>query len=128
MASELKLPKLTETVDTVQINEILVSPGEVVEKDQPLMVVNADKSNMEIYAPMAGKIVNLTVKVGQEIKVGSTYALLEGGNGSTAAASPKQAQQPASPAPRTDKDSEAAESPEHDEEPAAHEVKAIRAD
>src|SRR5271168_1695514 len=81
MANELKLPKLTETVDTVQINEILVSPGQVVDKDQPLIVVNADKSNMEVYAPMAGKIVQLMVKVGQELKVGGVYAVMEGANG-----------------------------------------------
>src|ERR1700722_13042138 len=86
MASELKLPKLTETVDTVQINEILVSPGQTVEKDQPLIVVNANKSNMEVYAPMAGKIVQLTVKVGQELKVGGVYATMEGSNGAPPAA------------------------------------------
>src|SRR6516165_3125500 len=81
MPTELKLPKLTETVDTVQVNEILVSPGQTVEKDQPLIIVNADKSNMEVYSPMAGKIVQLSVKVGQELKVGAVYAVLEGGNG-----------------------------------------------
>ena len=59
MASELKLQRLTETGDTFQVNEILVSPGQVVEKDQPLIVVNADKSTMEIPSPMAGKIVRL---------------------------------------------------------------------
>jgi pyruvate dehydrogenase E2 component (dihydrolipoamide acetyltransferase) len=117
MASELKLQRLTETGDTFQVNEILVKPGEVVEKDQPLMVVNADKSNMEVYAPMAGKIVQLTVKVGQEIKVGSTYALMEGGNGSA----PGAAKPSAAPARQiqTRKD-------EHTEEPSPHEVKAIR--
>src|SRR6516165_1190219 len=89
MPTELKLPKLTETVDTVQVNEVLVSPGQTVEKDQPLIVVNADKSNMEVYAPMAGKIVQLPVKVGQELKVGGVYALMEGnGAGQPAAPSP----------------------------------------
>jgi pyruvate dehydrogenase E2 component (dihydrolipoamide acetyltransferase) len=93
MPSELKLPKLTETVDTVQINEILVSPGQTVEKDQPLIVVNADKSNMEVYAPMAGKIVGLPVKVGQELKVGGVYAVMEG-NGEA----------PPAPAPSAEKE------------------------
>jgi pyruvate dehydrogenase E2 component (dihydrolipoamide acetyltransferase) len=88
MPSELKLPKLTETVDTVQVNEILVSPGQTVEKDQPLIVVNADKSNMEVYAPMAGKIVQLPVKVGQELKVGGVYAVMEGNGEASAAPAP----------------------------------------
>src|SRR6516165_5661723 len=88
MPTELKLPKLTETVDTVQVNEVLVSPGQTVEKDQPLIVVNADKSNMEVYAPMAGKIVQLPVKVGQELKVGAVYAVLDGDGADHPAATP----------------------------------------
>jgi pyruvate dehydrogenase E2 component (dihydrolipoamide acetyltransferase) len=88
LPSELKLPKLTETVDTVQVNEILISPGQTVEKDQPLIVVNADKSNMEVYAPMAGKIVQLPVKVGQELKVGGVYAVMEGNGEAQPAPSP----------------------------------------
>jgi dihydrolipoamide dehydrogenase len=71
MPSEIKLPKLKENVDSVEVNEVLVQPGQTVQKDQPLLVVNADKSNMEVYAPMAGKVVKLNVKVGDEIKVGS---------------------------------------------------------
>jgi pyruvate dehydrogenase E2 component (dihydrolipoamide acetyltransferase) len=123
MPSELKLPKLTETVDTVQVNEILVSPGQTVEKDQPLIVVNADKSNMEVYSPVAGKIVQLAVKVGQELKVGAVYAVVEGGNGAaTAEGAPTQ---PKSAAPSR---SQPAFKDEHVEEPTPHEVKAIRAD
>jgi pyruvate dehydrogenase E2 component (dihydrolipoamide acetyltransferase) len=87
MPTELKLPKLTETVDTVQINEVFVSPGQTVEKDQPLLVVNADKSNMEVYAPMAGKILQVPVKVGQELKVGGVYAVMEG-NGAPQSSTP----------------------------------------
>jgi pyruvate dehydrogenase E2 component (dihydrolipoamide acetyltransferase) len=55
-----------------------------VQKDQPLIVVNADKSNMEVYAPMPGKVVKVNVKVGDEIKIGSVYCVLEGGNGEVA--------------------------------------------
>jgi pyruvate dehydrogenase E2 component (dihydrolipoamide acetyltransferase) len=88
MPTELKLPKLTETVDTVQINEIFVSPGQTVEKDQPLLVVNADKSNMEVYAPMAGKILQVPVKVGQDLKVGGIYAVMESNGDAATTAAP----------------------------------------
>jgi pyruvate dehydrogenase E2 component (dihydrolipoamide acetyltransferase) len=122
MASELKLPKLTETADTVQINEILVSLGQTVEKDQPLIVVNADKSNMEVYAPMAGKIVQLPVKVGQEIKVGAVYAVLEGTNGNTVA--PPSVASP----PSLHANPMQARKDDHTEEPASSEIRTIRAD
>src|SRR5438552_1459271 len=91
MASEITLRKLKEGVDTVEVTEVLVKPGQVVEKDQPLMVVNADKANMEVYAPMAGKVVELKVKPGDEIKVGAVYCVMEGGNGEAPAAAPTAA-------------------------------------
>src|SRR5262249_50759187 len=84
MASNIKLPKLKENVDTVEVNEVLVSPGQVVQKDQPLIVVNADKSNMEVYAPMAGKVVKVNVKAGDEVKIGRVYGVIGGGNGEAA--------------------------------------------
>jgi pyruvate dehydrogenase E2 component (dihydrolipoamide acetyltransferase) len=87
MSSEIKLPKLKENVDTVEVTEILVAPGQMVQKDQPLIVVNADKSSMEVYAPMAGKVVKLQVKVGDELKIGAVYCLIEAANGAPSVAS-----------------------------------------
>src|SRR5437660_185870 len=77
MANEIKLPKLKENVETVEVNEVLVAPGQVVEKDQALMVVNADKSNMEVLAPVAGRVVQFKVKVGDELKIGAVYCTIE---------------------------------------------------
>jgi pyruvate dehydrogenase E2 component (dihydrolipoamide acetyltransferase) len=120
MPMELKLPKLTETVDTVQVNEVLVSPGQTVEKDQPLIVVNADKSNMEVFAPMAGKIVGVPVKVGQELKVGGVYAVLEGDGAVHAASSPdKETRRPADKETRRSPDGQAAKQPVNAVAPAA---------
>jgi pyruvate dehydrogenase E2 component (dihydrolipoamide acetyltransferase) len=95
MASEITLRKLKEGVDTVEVTEVLVKPGQSVEKDQPLIVVNADKANMEVPAPMAGKVVELKVKPGDEIKVGTVYCVIEGSNGEAPApAKPAAAKQP----------------------------------
>src|SRR5947209_7722795 len=71
MANEITLRKLKEGVDAVEVTEVLVKPGQAVEKDQALIVVNADKASMEVHAPMAGKVVELKVKPGDEIKVGA---------------------------------------------------------
>ena len=53
------------------------------------MTVNADKSNVEIYSPMAGKIVGLPVKVGQEIKVGRAVLRRGSWKGATATVPPR---------------------------------------
>src|SRR4051794_38413421 len=85
MASDIKVPRLSENADTVQVTEVLVKAGDKVDKDQALIVVNADKSSADIRAPMAGTLVKLNVKVGDEIKVGSVYATIEGANGAVSA-------------------------------------------
>jgi pyruvate dehydrogenase E2 component (dihydrolipoamide acetyltransferase) len=90
MANEIKLPKLKENVESVEVQEVLVSAGQTVEKDQPLLVVNADKSTMEVPAPFAGKVVSLNVKPGQELKIGQVYCVLEGGNGEVQAPAPRK--------------------------------------
>jgi pyruvate dehydrogenase E2 component (dihydrolipoamide acetyltransferase) len=93
MASEIKLPKLKENVDSVEVTEVLVQPGQAVQKDQPLIVVNADKSTMEVYAPAAGKVVKINVKPGDEIKIGAVYVVLDSANGEAApAAAPAEKQ------------------------------------
>lgn len=97
MASDIKIPRLSENADTVQVTEVLVKAGDKVEKDQALIVVNADKSSADIRAPMAGTVVKLNVKAGDEVKVGSVYATIEGANGAVqqgpAASSSGNAQQ-----------------------------------
>ena len=97
MASEIKLPKLKEGVESVEVTQLLAQPGQQVEKDQPVIEVNADKSTMEIGAPMAGTLVSLAVKVGDEIKIGSVYCSIEGGNGEAAPAKPEPAKAAAPP-------------------------------
>src|SRR5258708_31649129 len=95
MPNEIKLPRLKENVDSYEVTEVLVSPGQVVAKDQPILVVNADKSNLEVYAPLAGKVVKLNVKVGDEIKIGSVYCVIEGTNGAVVPEMPKAKAAPA---------------------------------
>jgi pyruvate dehydrogenase E2 component (dihydrolipoamide acetyltransferase) len=103
MANELKLKKLKEGVDRYEVTEVLVAPGQTVTEGQTLLVVNADKSSMDITAPMAGKIGQVKVKVGDEIAVGDLYLTIEGGNGATTEApsanEPKSAPAPTATAP-----------------------------
>ncbi len=78
MASEIKLQALKEGVDAVEVNEIKVSVGDSVARDQPLLEVQADKATLPVTAPMAGKIVKLLVKQGDTIKIGQPYIVIDG--------------------------------------------------
>ncbi len=85
MASEIKLQALKENVDTVEVNAVKVSAGEVVSKDQPLLEVQADKAALEVPSPLAGRVTKILVKAGDQINIGQVYCVIES-NGEPAAA------------------------------------------
>jgi len=127
MASELKIPRLSENADVVSVTEIHVKEGDSIEQDQILLVVNADKSTADVRAPQAGKLSKLLVRVGDEVKVGAVYAHLESNAGeasSPVAASPPASEPTASVAPA------GAQQRKNDavEEPSPSDVRAIKAD
>jgi len=94
MASEIKLQALKENVDTVEVNAVKVAPGEVVAKDQPLLEVQADKAALEVPSPVAGRVTQILVKAGDQVKIGQVYCVIEG-NGETPAAAPAAKSEPA---------------------------------
>ncbi|MGH7227342.1 MAG: biotin/lipoyl-containing protein, partial [Gemmataceae bacterium] len=85
MASEIKLQALKENVDTVEVNAVKVSAGDVVAKDQALLEVQADKAALEVPSPMAGRIAKILVKPGDQIAIGQVYCVIES-NGEAAIA------------------------------------------
>jgi pyruvate dehydrogenase E2 component (dihydrolipoamide acetyltransferase) len=96
--SDIKLPELKENVDTVEVNAVLVKPGDAVSKGQPLLEVQADKAALEVPAPADGTIGEVRVKAGDQIKVGQVICTLEAG-----AAPEKPAAPPPKPEKRTEK-------------------------
>lgn len=72
---EIKIPH-GGSVENVEINEWLVSVGDVIEEGQPLADVSTDKVDTELEAPSSGKLVRLLVEAGSEIRVGTPVALL----------------------------------------------------
>jgi dihydrolipoamide dehydrogenase len=66
---DIKIPDLGDFKD-VRVIEILVSAGEDVSIDQPLITLESDKATMEIPSPHSGKIESLSVKVGDIINTG----------------------------------------------------------
>lgn len=80
---------------TVEIIEVLVSPGDTLKAEDALFTVESDKASMDIPAPFAGVVAELKVKVGDTINEGDLIALFEAAE---AAAVPAAAAEPA-PAP-----------------------------
>ncbi len=67
---EFKLPELGENVEGGDIINIMVSKGESVIKEQPLMEIETDKAVIELPAPVDGSIKELHVENGDSIIIG----------------------------------------------------------
>ena len=53
----------------VPVIEVLVKPGDRVEKDAPLLTLESDKATMEIPSPAGGVVRSVAVKVGDLTEV-----------------------------------------------------------
>jgi pyruvate dehydrogenase E2 component (dihydrolipoamide acetyltransferase) len=60
--------------DEVEIIELCVAIGDVVEAEDAIITVETDKASMDIPAPLAGKITALAVKLGDKLKEGDVIA------------------------------------------------------
>jgi len=76
MADELiKVPDIGGA-EGAEVVEVLVSPGEAIEVEQSLVVVESDKASMEIPAPIAGVVSELRVAVGDSVSEGDVILVL----------------------------------------------------
>ena len=77
MAKEIKIPQISEGVDTAIISEILVAEGDTIEEDQAVVSVETDKATAEVPSTAAGTVKEIKVSEGDEVKVGAVVVILE---------------------------------------------------
>jgi len=75
-AREVAVPDIGDFAD-VPVIEILVSPGDEVAADGPLVTLESDKATMDVPSPFAGKVVELKVEVGDKVSEGTPILMLE---------------------------------------------------
>jgi pyruvate dehydrogenase E2 component (dihydrolipoamide acetyltransferase) len=88
MANEIKLQALKENVESVEVNAVKIAPGDVVTRDQALLEVQADKAALDVPSPVAGRVKQVLVKPGDQIKVGQVYCVIETNGEPAPAAAP----------------------------------------
>jgi 2-oxoglutarate dehydrogenase E2 component (dihydrolipoamide succinyltransferase) len=80
MATEIKVPALGESVTTATVARWLKQAGEAVAADEALVELETDKVTVEVNAPAAGTLSEITVAEGGEVEVGAVLGVLsEGG-------------------------------------------------
>lgn len=72
---EIKVPDIGDFKD-VPVIEILVAPGDKVEKETSLVTLETEKASMEIPSPLAGEVKTIQVKVGHKVSEGSVLLTL----------------------------------------------------
>src|SRR5689334_16772227 len=70
----------------VPIIEVMVSPGDTVAEEDPLVTLESDKATMDVPAPFGGVVQELKVKTGDTVSEGSPLMTLEVAGGDGAAA------------------------------------------
>lgn len=73
----VELPELAESIVEAEVVKWLVSEGDIVEHDQPLLEVTSDKATVELPSPYAGRITACLVEEGQTINVGAPVARID---------------------------------------------------
>jgi pyruvate dehydrogenase E2 component (dihydrolipoamide acetyltransferase) len=75
--TEIKVPNIGDFKD-VEIIEVLVSENQTIQKNDPLITIESDKSSVEIPSNFEGKIKTLKIKVGDKVSEGDLILTLEG--------------------------------------------------
>ena len=73
---EIKVPNIGEFKD-VEVIEVLISNGQSISKNDPLITIESDKSSVEIPASFEGKIKSINIKVGDKVSEGDVILILE---------------------------------------------------
>ncbi|MDX6399490.1 MAG: hypothetical protein QOF27_96 [Gaiellaceae bacterium] len=117
MATEVKLPRLGQGMESGTIVKWLKSEGEPVEKGEPLYELDTDKVTQEVEAEASGVLLKIAISEG-EVEVGKTIAFI-GDKGESVAAeeAPAKVEKPAEAAPKRE---------ENEPAPAAEAAEAVQ--
>jgi pyruvate dehydrogenase E2 component (dihydrolipoamide acetyltransferase) len=99
MPTSVIMPALEMAQETGKVVRWLKSPGDAVRKGEPLLEIETDKVTVEIEAPAAGVLRDVTAGEGDVVPVGQTIALIFAAEEAAVSASPGSARAATSPSP-----------------------------
>jgi 2-oxoglutarate dehydrogenase E2 component (dihydrolipoamide succinyltransferase) len=102
MATEIRVPTLGESVSEATIGKWFKKAGDAVKADEPLVELETDKVTLEVNAPAAGVLAEITAKDGETVTPGALLGQISEGAGAAASSSKSEAKaKAAAPAPAT---------------------------
>lgn len=73
----VNLPRLGDTVDEVLILKWIVEIDQIVAKGDPLLLVETDKVEVEVEAPVGGRVIAISAQIDTEIQTGAPLCVIE---------------------------------------------------
>src|SRR5262245_55389196 len=77
MPVELVVPSVGESITEVEIGDWLKKPGESVNQDDPVVVIETEKVTVELSAPTSGTITTMLKQKGEKAPVGDVVGYME---------------------------------------------------
>ena len=103
MTTEIRVPTLGESVTEATIGQWFKKAGDAVAADETLVELETDKVTLEVPAPAAGTLSEITAKEGDTVEVGALLGTIAEGKGAPAArAEEKPAEKKSEPAPKAE--------------------------
>lgn len=78
--ANIVVPTLGESVSEATVAQWLKKEGDAVKADEPILELETDKVTLEVNAPSAGTLVSISVKQGENVKVGTILGEIGAGN------------------------------------------------
>jgi dihydrolipoamide dehydrogenase len=98
MSVQIKVPDIGDFSE-VEVIEVLVTEGDVIQAEQSLVTVESDKASMELPSDQAGKVLKVLVKIGDKVSEGTPLVELESVAGETTAVASASSQSAAGAPP-----------------------------
>ena len=75
---DIRLPELGEGITSVEISDVLVTKGDSIKLDDPIIVVETEKASMEIPTIEGGVVESVQVEKGGTLSPGDVIIRIEG--------------------------------------------------
>ncbi len=79
MATEFKLPELGENIERGNVVRVMVSVGDTIEVEQPVLEIETDKASLEVPSSVAGRVAEVRAQEGKPLSVGEVVLVVESG-------------------------------------------------
>ncbi|MFP6592750.1 MAG: biotin/lipoyl-containing protein, partial [Candidatus Latescibacterota bacterium] len=88
--ADFKLPDLGENIESGEVINVLVSEGDSLSEDQPVVELETDKAVIEVPSSVSGTVTKVMISKGDQAKVGQVLLVVDGDGASSTVAAPAE--------------------------------------